>query len=73
MNQKFEREVKIKFWYNMTDELEKLSFEEIEYLEQQAMSRIVEMIKDGYTSGELCESIDENEFYGWWEYKMTTI
>ncbi|WP_163216443.1 hypothetical protein [Bacteroides sp. 224] len=57
----------------MTDELEKLSFEEIEYLEQQAMSRIVEMIKDGYTSGELCESIDENEFYGWWEYKMTTI
>jgi hypothetical protein len=70
MKATFEKLIRIKFWFQYSEELENLDYSERERLEEQAKERIFEMIKEGYTSGELCESIDEKEFYGWWEYRI---
>jgi hypothetical protein len=68
METTFEKLIRIKFWFVYSEELENLNFLEREYLENQAKEQIFKMVKEGYTSGELCESVNDQEFYGWWEY-----
>lgn len=70
-----ERELKIKYnWKRVTendDNAPVLKHHE-DYLEESAMERIVEMVKEGYHCGELCDNIlaqddeDETEYRGWW-------
>lgn len=68
----FEWKIEIEFWFVYHEDLDKLSIEERELLEKQAKESIFHFIaKDGYTAGELCESIDVREFYGWWNYRIT--
>jgi len=70
MTAQFKKEINIKFWYEFTDALEALNFDDREQLEDDAKERIFSQIKEGYTSGELCTSINDDEFYGWWEYSI---
>ena len=71
MSAAFEKEITIRFWFNTSDELENLTGDERDMLEEQAKESIFRFItEDGYTSGELCESINDKEFYGWWEYRI---
>lgn len=44
-----------------------------EHLENAAMERAIEMWKDGYTSGELNETVgnDEIGYRGWWKVEST--
>ena len=46
-----------------------------EALEETAWERVLEMTKEGYTSGELCANIgdDDTEYTGWWEKTTETI
>lgn len=70
-----ERKITITFrWWNPDG----VKQEHVEALEESAWTRINEMAKDGYTSGELYDNIrmtdddpeDGVEYTGWWE--MTT-
>lgn len=73
MENTFQRELKIKYWFQYTDELESLSEEDKDILGSQALSSITKFILvNGFTSGELCESINGVDFYGWWQYKQNT-
>lgn len=68
---KFERNIRIKYWFTSLDELDKLSNEQVETLENQTLESINRFItENGYTSGELCESIGDFELYGWWEFSI---
>lgn len=68
----FERKMEINFWFEYTEEIESLSFEEREILEEQAKSSILRfIIHEGYTAGELCKNINGKELYGWWNYEIT--
>ena len=48
----------IEYWFRGNDELE-LNECSIEHLER--------MIKEGYSSGELCQYEGDEEYRGWWE------
>jgi len=56
-------------WWN-TDTL---SFAHKETLEEDAMERIVPMMKDGFTSGELHSAIDDKELKGHWSINTKTV
>ena len=43
-----------------------------EQLENDALDRIFEMVKEGYWQGELCTYIGKRECRGWWEFKKVT-
>lgn len=61
------RKIEIKYeWWNDTDCHD---FSVIEVLEEEAERRIIEMRKEGFTSGELNYFDEENmvEFRGFWE------
>ena len=72
------REVIISYnWSKDSDELDnstEIKFKHQEALEESAMNRILEMMKEGYTSGELVDCVrmdDEDgeegiEYSGWW-------
>ncbi|MDR1202706.1 MAG: hypothetical protein LBL58_13920 [Tannerellaceae bacterium] len=70
MKKTFKKKIEIEFWFEYTDEVENLTEDERWELENQAIYHIAGMRKECYTSGELCESIDGKEFYGWWEYRV---
>ncbi|MDR1459496.1 MAG: hypothetical protein LBI60_04715 [Bacteroidales bacterium] len=70
MKATFEKQIEIKFWYEHSEELENLNADDRNYLEEEALSRIFEMVKEGYTSGEICACIEDTEFNGWWEYRI---
>lgn len=73
MKNTFEREIKIKYWFQHTDELESLSEEDKDILECQTLDSITKFILvNGFTSGELCESVNGVDLYGWWQYKQNT-
>jgi len=63
-----------RWWRNSGEEVKP---NHIEALEEAAMSRIQEMIAEGYNSGQLFDNIlmDDNdgkdgvEYVGWWEQK----
>ncbi len=63
-----------RWWRDGDDEIKP---EHAQALEERADDRIVEMMKEGYTSGELRDNIrmtDEDpedgiEYQGWWEVK----
>ena len=63
--------INIKWWFEEEDEFKELPFEARQDIENRVEQRIINMRADGYTSGELCESYNEIEFYGWWEYRQT--
>lgn len=58
-------EIKFKWW---CDEIEEIDFEVKDKLEGHAEERIIEMRKEGYTSGELHCEINNVQYRGWWEY-----
>ena len=66
-------------WWN--NDLESISPEHQAALDETAEERIAEMLKEGYTSGELCDNIhmldtdpeDGIEYSGWWEKKTTEV
>lgn len=68
-----EREVKITYHWNKCDGT-KIHPKHIIALEETAMDRIIEMMKEGYTSGELIDNIhmfdadgeDGIGYSGWW-------
>ena len=57
--------------YSWDIEEKELTEEQIEYLKEEAESRIAEMAPKGYDYGELCAILPygENEIYGQWEVK----
>ena len=61
-----ERNIKTTFrWWN--NEVDEISFDHQEALDNSARERIFEMNKEGYMSGELNETVDKVEYRGWWE------
>ena len=64
------RKIVIEYWWECS-RFKKIPKEYEEALKESAMSRITEMMQEGYTSGELCANIengeDEFEFRGWWK------
>lgn len=69
-----EREVIIKYrWWN--EDLDKIDSKHAEALEESAMERVIDMIKEGYTSGMLTDNVrmydndleDGIEYRGWWD------
>lgn len=62
----FKFSLKIDYHLDLSDDEETLSFDEKEMLDKQCKKRVFEMIQEGYTSGELVESLDEATYYGWW-------
>jgi hypothetical protein len=70
MKATFEKLIQIKFWFEYSGDIENLDWFKREELEKKARKQIFKMIMEDYTSGELCESIDDQEFYGWWEYSI---
>ncbi len=76
-----EKQITIKFrWWNSEDETE-IKTGHREVLEKSAFDRIVDMMKEGYTSGELRDNVgfleddpdDGVEYQGWWEIEHKTI
>ena len=70
------RNMKLSYsWTDCSSEVERTS-ELNERLDEHAMDRMLEMIKEGYTGGELiCETeIDGKEitFTGWWDFQKNT-
>ncbi|MCK5610450.1 hypothetical protein KAR91_51735 [Candidatus Pacearchaeota archaeon] len=72
----FERKTEISYnWRRVNDE--DIIPEHVEALEEAAQNRIAEMLNQGFTSGELLDTIHmthsdpENgvEYHGWWETK----
>ena len=61
---------KIEIKYNWWDDTECQDNSVIQELEEEAERRIIEMRKEGYTSGELNHYNEENciAFSGWWEF-----
>ena len=55
------------------DDTDNLSSDNKSVLEDDAMDRIVPMMKDGYTSGELHSNIDEEEYNGYWSINTKTV
>ena len=59
-----------------SDSSPELTTELKEHLDEHAMDRMLEMIKEGYTGGELCHTIEVNEeeitFSGWWDFQKNT-
>jgi len=75
------KQVTIKYsWWSNDHDLEQINAEHIEVLEESAMDRIIEMMKDGYTSGELSDNIRMHDsdpedgigYTGWWEINTKT-
>ena len=67
------KSILINYHYDLSDYNDKISFELQEQLESAAENRILEMRKEGYTSGELC-FLDTNtdiEIFGWWDFSYT--
>lgn len=71
----FKREITINFGWSSDNEIEEIDDSHIEALEEHARDKILEMTKEGYTSGELfLESEDENRDYkGWWSLTTKTL
>jgi hypothetical protein len=73
-------ERKIVITYRWSSESE-IPLEHIEALEETAMSRIFDMVQEGYFQGELSDNIlmtdndpeDGVEYHGWWEMKRETL
>jgi len=63
-----ERTLKIKYRWSEHDN--PIEDDDIEILEEEAMDRIIPMIKEGYHSGQLIAEYDTEEgekyFTGWW-------
>lgn len=67
-----ERKITIKYrWWRDGEGHADVNREHVEALEEAARERISDMVKEGYTSGELCENINdgnnEEEYTGWWQ------
>jgi len=69
-----ERKIKITYrWWN--NDLDEIDSGHILALEETAQDKIYEMLKEGYTSGELLDNVrmhdtdpeDGIEYRGWWE------
>jgi hypothetical protein len=56
-------------WWNSEKPQAKINKETMEFLSLSALNRIKEMTSRGYTSGELCEEIEEVNYTGFWEVK----
>ena len=83
----FKREITINFgWWSSDNEIEEIDDSHISALEEHARDKILEMTKEGYTSGELFlesepifdsngnYSEDENRDYtGWWSLTAKTL
>lgn len=68
-----ERKIVIKYrWWRQNGNVKQ---EHIETLEEDAMNHISEMMKQGFTSGQLADNIqsndDEVEYYGHWEVNQS--
>lgn len=65
----FSRKIEIKFnWWCEDDNIKDVDFETQDLLEGHAEERIIEMRKEGYTSGKLLQEINNISYRGWWEY-----
>jgi len=49
--------------------VEKMPSDMWDEIEEDVAARAHEMMKEGYWSGELCVSYNDDEFYGWWYSK----
>ena len=66
---KFDKKITINFHLDIADS--ELPFYQLEVLEGKCKERIFQQhIVEGYTSGELCESMGKQDFLGWWSYKI---
>ena len=77
--EQLEREIKITYrWWRSGDN--DIKPEHLEALDESAETRIAEMTKEGYTSGELNDNIymtdndpeDGIDYSGWWEKRTKT-
>jgi len=75
------KKITISYHFDQREDIE-LTEEELEYLDEHAVDRANEMIKQGYTSGELYhimyrdrenEEDFEIECDGWWYYKIEDV
>lgn len=64
---KHKRTITFSYWHEDLDEVRQ---EDREQLEEQAWERINYCLKEGFTSGELIEEVNELDYSGHWE--MTT-
>lgn len=65
----FEKNITINFSIHRIDG-KKVNSCHIPNLETQAIERINDQWRAGYTSGELIESVKDVEYSGWWEIKV---
>ncbi len=75
-----EKQINIKFrWWN--DDETEIDADHQEFLEKSAIERIIFMMREGYTSGELFDTVcihdtdpdDGVEYSGWWKIEHKTI
>lgn len=66
-----ERTIKINYNYKLKDYPE-ITHEQRELLEDHAEERILEMRKEGYTSGELFFESEDILCRGWWSFSYTS-
>jgi hypothetical protein len=64
-----QRSVNIKFNLN-TDDAGEVTKEQQTELEEKCLERIFEQYKQGIWQGELCETVNEIDVYGWYEMKI---
>lgn len=66
------RIITYRWWDEETDTIDP---DHLEQLDNEALERIMQMQREGYTSGELITTLilndKETEFQGWWE--LTTV
>jgi len=61
------------FWDNELPKGEEIPAEAQKALEEAGKNRVLELIKDRWTSGELNEMHNGKEYRGWWEIKIQTL
>lgn len=64
-----QRSINIKFHLN-TQGVEGVTEEQKTELEEKCLERIFEQYKQGIWQGELCETVNEIDVYGWYEMKI---
>jgi hypothetical protein len=73
---RYEKKIELGYYFKRGDG-KNIREAHAEHLDELAMERITDMLKEGYTSGELCESVrvdnrdgaDGTEYTGWWTVK----
>ena len=66
----FTKTITVRWWEDNGPEIK---HEHREHLEEEGFSHALEMLKDGFTSGELVEEHEDITYMGWWELTTQII